>query len=318
MNSNICLTVLAVVMCLTCLPACDKKQAEPGGNVQSHVAGQSTARNHMEEDAPSSNSGNYAVIVPDIDDASYISDSIKILSQWRQVGINTKDESNQEKFYWVIRHMVDSGKDYSEAIDILKEIAMYHNNPGIRVGAVIAIFRNDNKKSMPFLKKLLIIEAGKHEITEGSIYVTSVCGGILSNNGEYEFAFPYMMKACTFDVAIERKDRRAIPDMRKALSNPLDKVRVKAAYGLVDLNDSREEVLMTLLDFLGRSQDKALDYRSGISADRASAVWMLARLKDRRAIPVLEDALNYEDRIGRDEINKAISIINGDIKDKTD
>jgi hypothetical protein len=238
--------------------------------------------------------------IPFADKAEDISD---ILRWW-------KDEDGYAIFmYDNIQALEQLPKHWTPAVRTsLKNIALNSQFYNLRERAIIALYNMDKKKSIPFIKEVLKweIEIWGAERTVGLKSVRAA-GRILTEAGEYDYAFPYLMKANYFKISVDRNDSQAIPFMRKALKMEDDSIKVKAAWGLSKFNIDREEVFSSLADYIERTNNEEFA-ESGI---RSTAIHTLGEMRDKRAIPILREAYKYEGPYDKQYIDQAIEDMKG-------
>jgi hypothetical protein len=220
-------------------------------------------------------------------------DTIKVLKWWR-------DEDGYEDMMWVnidelIGYAGLPGVELTGVIEPLKNIALNSKFPSLRERAVIALHKIDNKKSIPILKEVLRKEVKERGVTkENRTTIISLVGEILSEEGEYEFAFPYIMQAQVFYISAKRNDRRAIPYMYKTLQTPDPCIRVITAFALVSMQEKNDAIFKALLRSLEETRYLANSKKPGDPGCRLKAVQILGDLQDYRALPLLEELQKKE------------------------
>ena len=103
----------------------------------------------------------------------------------------------------------------------------------------------------------------------------------------------------------------AIPALIVALGDADEDVRVRAANYLARLKYSDPQMLIVAMDYIKNTNNKAKEYRTGIPANRARAFKCLSFLKSKQAIPLLEEAFQYEDELGKRDLAKIILQLKG-------
>lgn len=240
-------------------------------------------------------------------------DTIRILKWW-------KDEDGYDDMMWVnldeLAHFVKwPGAELTGVVEPIKNIALNSKFPLLREQAVIALHEItreksiptfiDKKKSIPIFKEVLRREVEEREITnESRQSIIKAVGYILSKEGEYDYAFPYLMKAKIFEFSTDRGDLNALEYIKTALTENDEGLKLQAALSLLRLGkeENRELIFKTAVTVLRTSKDGAY---------RDIAIYILTELKDKRALPVLEEQLRIENSYIKDNILKSIQIIKG-------
>lgn len=226
-------------------------------------------------------------------------DTIKVLKWW-------SDEDGYENMMWVnidelIGYAGLHGVELTGIIKPLKNIALNSKFPLLRERAMLVLYKMDKEKSIPLIKEILRKEVEEREITkESRSYVITKLGMILTEEEEYEYAFPYLMKASVFEISAERNDRQAIPYMYKALRDRDAFVRISSAFWLAEMGERNEDIFSTLTHFLRETHDKrhVNTMEFPYPAYRSIAVRALGLLKDKRAIPLLEMLIKDKSVVG--------------------
>jgi hypothetical protein len=218
-----------------------------------------------------------------------------------------KDEDGYEDImstnFW---YRVRGDWEKIKAIEPLKNMALNSKYQKLRFLAVLSLHDIDKKKFIPLFKEVLKKEVEERGVTKearGSEGVVSATGEILAEEGEYEFAFPYLMKAKIFRMSYLKKDEKAAPFARRALNDKDEKIRLEAAGSLVAIGNEADK--KTVLGVLG----KILETSDRNSSYRDSAIYILGELRDKDALPILKKALTVETGYVRNNILKAIKKI---------
>lgn len=266
----------------------------------------------MEKDDNTEEEREYLRNVCSIPLVGNLTDNIKIIKWWKD------EDGNVEMMGYVLQDMEENanypGLELTGIVEPLKNMALESRYYNIRAGALAVLYRMDRNKTKIILKEAIKREAKKGKTNEEMRSMVFGIGEMLSEEGEYEFAFPYMMKAGVFYQAIGNKDTKAIPFLISALHEDDDYIRTDAAMGLLYLRAHEGEAFEALVDYLKRTNKKAKDFNGRIPAQRSFVIRSLGAYKDKRAVPVLEDALKYEDTININYINEALINIKGGSK----
>ena len=196
----------------------------------------------------------------------------------------------------------------------LKNLALNSKFPQIRERSILALYEIDKIKSIPVLKDALRKEVEERGVERANRWSAIYqVGWILSKEGEYEYAFPYLMKAKMFREALKKNDRGAIPFLKEALSDKDEEIKVDAALGLIQFGEEKEKTFRVLVTFLNETNTK-VNQHGAYGAYRGFAIKGLRALKDKRAISVLETAYKHDYEINKEEITAAISEIQQEAK----
>ena len=225
----------------------------------------------------------------------------------------------------------------------LKDIVLNSAHPNLRKESLISLYHIYHKKSIPFLKLILSKEVNERDITEvdaqGVIYWTSK---LLIEEGEYEFVFPFLMKADVFSFSAELHDKRAIPYMRSALKDPRPFIKISAAFWLCKIGERGDDVFLTLFEYLSKQwemrkekcqhlsfldeikdtsikekiKEKIHKTHECFDAEDISAIQALGTLRDKKALPLLRTFLGSEDPIIVNETKQAMAKIEGGNKNE--
>ncbi|OGW31621.1 MAG: hypothetical protein A2X59_00910 [Nitrospirae bacterium GWC2_42_7] len=218
-----------------------------------------------------------------------------------------KDEYGYEDEIYEALNYVIKMEEYSnvkpEYIEPIKNIALNSKFSKLKERAIIVLHGIDKKKSIPILKEVLRKEVEEREITEERRRLPIIWAGrLLSKEGEYEYAFPYLMKAKVFEISAIRRDRRAITYMYIALKDKDPRVRIDSAWWLAEIGERSEELFLNVTACL-RDQ----------RCDKYYAIEILGKLKDKRAIPNLEEVIK-EENIHAVDAQKSIDFIKDETK----
>lgn len=191
----------------------------------------------------------------------------------------------------------------------LKNLALNSKHAFLRQTAIVTLYDMNNKKFIPFFKDLIKKEVEERGVTDNNRQVIKVIGEYLSEQGEYEYAFQYLMKAKLFEESSKRNDRRAIPYMYAALKNDDPCYVVLTAWDLVEMGEKNTVVYEAIIKMLEDTKKQAKD----VAGCRANAVQVLGKLKNRKAIPLLNKLLqeDFSDAYGKKLIHKTITKIEG-------
>ena len=226
-----------------------------------------------------------------------LSDILNVLKWW-------KDEYGYEDMMYVnidelCGFLKIPGSELAGVVEPIKNIALNSKFPLLRERAVIALHEItreksiptfiDRKKSIPIIKEVLRKEVEDRGVTkENRRSVIYWAGRILDEEGEYEYAFPYLMKAKIFEISSKAGDKRALPHARAALNSTEELLRLDAALCLIRIGDKtdREKIIATTSTILRSSKDGG--YQDG-------AIYILGELRDPRGLPILNEQLKYLD-----------------------
>lgn len=220
---------------------------------------------------------------------------VNIMTWWRD------EDDHWEMMYYKIDLIMNLRQTWRpEVIDALKRIALESRYVQLRERATIALHKIDRKKYLPIIKEVLRKEVEEWGVTpESRKTVIYWAGRILSEEGEYEYAFPYLMKAKVFRISVKRRDRRAIPYMYEALKDKDDYVRIHAASGLSEMGEKNDEIFNTVIEFIEHEEKGHL----------ALAIIVLGELGDERGLPILERLVKKNIPYISDEAKRAIKVI---------
>ena len=209
---------------------------------------------------------------------------VDVMRWWRD------EDDHWEMMYYHINDIMRLRQTWKpEVIEALKRIALESEYVQLRERATIALHEIGGRKYLPLIKEVLRREVEERGVTpESRKTVIYWAGRILSEEGEYEYAFPYLMKAKVFRISSKRKDRRAVPYAMKALKDKDEGIRLDAAGVLIRAGgvEDREKAFEALVDILENSKD-------GGYVDQA--IYWLGELEDERAVPVLKKSLSRFD-----------------------
>lgn len=223
-------------------------------------------------------------------------DIISVLKWW-------KDEYGYENMMYVNIDELSGflkipGSELAGVVKPLKNIALNSKFPLLRERALIAlhdITREksiptfiDRKKSIPIIKEVLRKEVAVRGVAKENRRVVYWAGEILAEEGEYEYAFPYLMKAAIFEISSKAGDKRALPYARAALNNIEEGLRLGAALCLVIIGDKTDNkrIIATTTVILRTSKDGGY---------QDQAIFILGELRDAQALPVLKKQLETLD-----------------------
>jgi hypothetical protein len=235
-------------------------------------------------------------------------DCVEILKWW------TDSDNNHEIVYWSLRHAPYAVKaglyTKEEVFEIIKPIALKSCYPELREQAIWAVYELYQRESLPFLREILHNEVENRQISDLSrakpLYWAA---RFLDEQGEYEYAFLYLMNARIWELSARKRDPRAVPFLQAALQDDHYLDRLYAAVWLSEYPDHSNDVFAILVEFLQKTRASVSFSETGIRQARVAAVHALSNLKDDRAIAVLKEELSFADNNSyqSDEINKAIA-----------